>query len=66
MNSKDWIKVGQEIARDKNAQIPCPDCNQANFSAIEAPWGEDRVEIWIQCPKCLVICTLFKSTNPDT
>ncbi len=66
MQTKDWLKVAQELARDKNAQILCPDCQEANFNVIEAPWGEDHVEIWVQCPKCLVICTLFKPIDSST
>lgn len=57
MNKSDvtarWLEAGKRLARDSEAKILCPVCQQATLTVQDVPLeGTNRFERLLRCPQC--------------
>ena len=49
--SGDWVIVGIILAENSEAQVRCPECNEARLIVQDVEVG-DIIERWFNCPVC--------------
>ena len=63
-NREKRLSAFLSIAQDHSAEVRCPKCRQGTlFILAEAPFNEQKTDLWIQCSACLITETMTVSNR---
>jgi hypothetical protein len=61
-----WLEAAKILSTDPKAAVACPKCGQGTLEVIDAPNGADKLDRYMQCPRCHAhnVMTMILSEMP--